>query len=70
MKVISIKGDDLISQFNDINENEIPLFERSTNLLRQIRDTSHQKMLIDNPIDGKKGKIKRYSYLEDIFGFC
>ena len=27
-------------------------------------------MLIDNHIDANKGKIKGYSYLEDIFGVC
>ena len=27
-------------------------------------------MLIDNPTDAKKGKMKGYLYLEDIFGFC
>ena len=36
----------------------------------QIRSTPHQKMLIDNHTDANKGKIKRYLYVEDIFGFC
>ena len=27
-------------------------------------------MLIDNHTDPNKGKLKRYLYLEDIFGFC
>ena len=27
-------------------------------------------MLIDNHTDANKGNIKRYLYLEDIFGFC
>ena len=27
-------------------------------------------MLIDNHIDANKGKINRYLYLEDFFGFC
>ena len=70
MKVISNKDDDLLSQFDNINENDIPLLERLADLPPQIRDTPHQKKLIDNHIDANKGKIKRYLYLEDIFGFC
>ena len=70
MKIISNKNGDLISQFDNINENDIPVLERLLNLPTQIRDTPHQKMLIDNHIDARKGKVKRYLYLEDIFGFC
>ena len=70
MKVISDKDDDLLSQFGIINENDIPLLERLAVLPRQIRSTPHQKMLIDNHTDPNKGKIKGYSYLEDVFGFC
>ena len=70
MKVISNKDDDLLSQFGNINENEIPLLERLADLPPQIRSTPHQKMLIDNHSDANKGKIKGYLYLEDIFGFC
>ena len=70
MKVVSNKDDDLLSQFGKINENDIPLLEILTDLPVQIRDTPHQKMLIDNHLDAKKGKIKGYLYLEDIFGFC
>ena len=70
MKVISNKDDDLLSQFGNINENDIPLLSRLTDLPVQIRDTPHQKMLIDNHLDANKGKIKGYLLLEDIFGFC
>ena len=70
MKVISNKGDDILSQFGNINENDIPLLERLADLPPQIRSTPHQKMLIDNHTDLNKGKIKGYLYLEDIFEFC
>ena len=70
MKVISNKDDDLLSQFGNINENDIPFLERITDLPPQIRDTPHQKTLIDNHTDPNKGKIKRYINLEDISGFC
>ena len=70
MKVISNKDDDLLSQFGIINEKDIPLLERLIDLPPQIRPTPHQKMLIDNHSDMKKGILKGYRYLEDIFGFC
>ena len=70
MKVLSNKDDDLLSQFGNINENDIPLLERLADLPTQIRSTPHQKMLIDNHLDANRGKIKGYLYLEDIFGFC
>ena len=70
MKVISNKCDDLLSQFSNINEIDIPLLERLADLPPQIKSTPHQKMLLDNHIDAKKGKIKGYFYLEDIFEFC
>ena len=70
MKVLSNKDDDLLSQFGNINEIDIPLLERLTDLPPQFRSTPHQKMLIDNHHDANKGKIKGYLYLEDIFGFC
>ena len=70
MKVISNKNDDLLSQFGNINENDIPLLERLADLPPQIRSTPHQKMLIDNHPDANKGKIKGFLNLEDIFGFC
>ena len=70
MRVISNKDDDLLSQFGNINENDIPLLERLVDLPPQIRSTPHQKMLIDNHTDANKGTITGYLYLEDIFGFC
>ena len=70
MKVISNKIDDLLSQFGNINENDKPVLETLADLPPQIRSTPHRKMLIDNHIDAKKGRIKGYLYLEDIFGFC
>ena len=70
MKVISNKDDDLLSQLGNINENDIPFFERLADLPPQIGSTPHQKMLIDNHTDPNKGKIKGYLNLEDIFGFC
>ena len=70
MKVISNKDDDLLSQFGNINENDIPLLERLADLPPQIRSTPLQKMLIDNHTDPNKGKRKGCLYLEDIFGFC
>ena len=70
MKVKSNKDDDLLSQFGNINENDIPLLERLTDLPPQIRSTPHQKMLIDDHFNANKGTMKRYLYLEDIFGFC
>ena len=60
MRVISNKDDDLLSQFGNINENDIPLLERLTDLQPQKISTPHQKMLIDNHVDANKGKIKRY----------
>ena len=68
LKVISNKDDDLLTQFGNINENDIPLLERLADLPPQIRSTPHQKM-IDDHTDPNKGKIKGYLYLEDIFGF-
>ena len=70
MIMISNKDDDLLSQFGNIIENDIPLLERLADLPPQTRSTPHQKMLIDNHLDTNKGKIRGYFYLEDIFGFC
>ena len=70
IKAISNKDGDLVSQFDNINENDIPILERLANLPRQIKDSPHQKMLIDDHTDANKGKIIGYLYLEDIFGFC
>ena len=46
------------------------IIQFSIDLPVQIRDTLHQKMLINNHTDANKGKIKGFVYLEDIFGFC
>ena len=70
MKAISNKDGDILSQFDNINENDIPILESLADLPVHIRDTTHQKMLINNHTDANKGKIKGYFYLEDVFGFC
>ena len=62
IRVRSNKGGDLLSQFDIINENDIPILERLAYLPPQIRDTPHQKMFINNHTDAKKGKFKRYLY--------
>ena len=70
MRAISSKNDHLLSQFDNINENDIPIFGRLADLPPQSLSTPHQKMLINNHTDPNKGKIKGYLYSEDIFGFC
>ena len=70
MRVIPNKDGDLLSQFDNINENDIPILERLANSPPHIRDTPDQKMLISNHFDANKSKIKGYLYLGDIFGFC
>ena len=70
MKVISNKNGDSLSQFDIINENEIPVLERNVDLPQQIRDTPQQIMLINNVTDANEGKIKGCSFLEDFLGFC
>ena len=70
MGVISNKDGDLLSQFDNFNENDIPVVERLAGLPPQIQSTPQQKMLLNNQFDANKGKIKRHLYLEYIFGFC
>ena len=70
MRAISNKNGDLLSQFDNINENDIPVLERLSDLPPQIRSTPHQKMSINNHIDANRGKIKGCLYFEDIFGVC
>ena len=65
-----IKDGDLLSQFDNINEKEVPIFERIINLPTQIRDTPHQKMSINKHTDENKDKNKGFLYLEVIFGSC
>ena len=60
MRAISNKDGDLLSQFDNINENDIPVLNRFTDLSVQIRDTPLPKMLINNHTDANKGKIKGY----------
>ena len=67
MRAISNKDGDVLSQFDNINENGIPVLYRLADLPVKIRDTPHQKMLINNHTDANKGKIKGYLYIEDIF---
>ena len=43
MKVISNKDGDLSSQFDNNNENDIPILSTITDLPPQIRSTPHQK---------------------------
>ena len=59
MRVILNKDGDLLSQFDNNNENDIPVLERLADLPPQIRSTRHQKMLIKNHTDPNKGKIRR-----------
>ena len=70
MRSITNKDGDLISQFDNINENDIAVLEKLADLPPPNRDTPHQKMLINNHTHSNKGKIKGYLFLADIFGFC
>ena len=70
MRAISNKDGDLLSQFDNINENDIPILNRLADLPAQIQSTPHQKMFINNHTDANRGKIKGCLYLEDNFGFC
>ena len=67
MRVISNKDGDLLYQFDNINKNDTPVLERLADQPSQIKPTPHQKMLLNNHTDAKKGKIKRYLHLEDFF---
>ena len=60
MRAISNKDGDLLSQFDNNNENDIPIFEGLADLPPQFRSKPHQKMLIDNHTDVNEGKIKGY----------
>ena len=70
MRAISNKDGDLLSQFDNINENGITVLNRLADVPVQIRDTPHQKMLTNNHTDANKGKIKGYIFSEDVLGFC
>ena len=67
MKFLTRKDGDLISQFDNINE-DIGADENATS--ENIRSTSLYKMMIDNHEPINRGKIKGQLLLEDIFGFC
>ena len=43
MRAISNKDGDLLSQFDNINENDIPVLNRLADLPTQIQSTPHQK---------------------------
>ena len=58
MRAISNKDGDLLSQFDNINENDNSVLNRIADLPVQIRDTTHQKMLINKHTDTNKGKKK------------
>ena len=58
MRAISNKDGDLLSQYDNNNENDIPILQKLSDLPPQIRDTPHHKMLINNHTDANKGKIK------------
>ena len=68
MRTLTSKDDDLLSQFDNNNE-EVGVDDNATADI--IRDTSLKKMLIDvHDQDANKGKIKGQISLENIFGFC
>ena len=68
MRLVSSRDGDLLSQFDNINE-EIGVNEAATS--DNIRSTSLNKMLIANhENDPNRGKIKGQLPLEQIFGFC
>ena len=54
----SNKDGDFLSQFDNINENDIPILNRLSDLPIQIQSTPHEKMLINNHTDGNRGKKK------------
>ena len=58
MRAISNKDGDILSQFDNINENDIPIPERLQDLPVQIRDTIHQEMLTNNHTDANIVKLK------------
>ena len=67
MRAVSSRDGDLISQFDNINE-ETGADEDATS--DNIRSTSLNKMLITNHEDVNRGKLKGQLQLEHIFGFC
>ena len=60
MRVTSNEDGDLLSQFDKIKENDIPLLERFINMPPQILDTPHRKMFINNHTDAIKSRKKEF----------
>ena len=56
MRVMSKKDGNLLSQFDNINENDIAFLERLLDLPPEIKSTLQQKMLINNDTDANKDK--------------
>ena len=67
MRVISSRDGDLLSQFDNMNE-EIGADDNAT--FNNIRSTSLNKMLITNHAEANRGKLKGELPLEHKFGFC
>ena len=67
MRLVSSRDGDLLSQFDNINE-EIGANEAATS--DNIRETSLNKLLITNHEAANRCKIKGQHPLEHIFGFC
>ena len=59
MKVISNEDGDLLSQFDNFSDNDIPIFERLADTPLQNRDRPQKKMLSNNHTDTNKVKIER-----------
>ena len=70
MRVISNKDGDLSSQFDNTNENDIPVPERLADLPPQNKSTPHKEVLNKNHTNANRSKIEGHFYLEVIFGFC
>ena len=67
MRCLTSKDGDLLSQFDNMNEEEEPVAEIEDN----IKNNSLKKMLSNNQTtDVNKGKIKSQLVLEHKFGFC
>ena len=67
IRLVSSRDGDLLSQFDNINE-EIGADDAAT--ADNIRSTSLNKMLITNHEEANRGKLKGQLPLEHIFGFC
>ena len=62
MRVISNKDSDLLSQIDNINQNDIPLLERLINLPLRNLDIPHQKLSINNQTDAIESKIRNLKF--------